>query len=146
MTALVDLLLNDMSILIAVVYFLLQPFIGNTTIGRTILASRDLNFDAYFYWISVGALLAIYLICDLGFILALTYLKRKLHQNVPPFKLGINFMSIKIKSLVYLQLRRCHALLYQRRSFLKSKEERVVAVRQNWKTRQLLLLLEVKWK
>ncbi|KAK3189997.1 hypothetical protein Dsin_029558 [Dipteronia sinensis] len=48
---------------------------GNTTIGRSILTSRDLDFDGYFYWISLGALLGFLLFFDLGSILALTYLK-----------------------------------------------------------------------
>ncbi|KAK1592033.1 hypothetical protein Q3G72_018095 [Acer saccharum] len=48
---------------------------GNTTIGRSVLASRNLEFDGYFYWISLGALLGFILFFDLGSVLALTYLK-----------------------------------------------------------------------
>ncbi|KAK9289059.1 hypothetical protein L1049_017530 [Liquidambar formosana] len=48
---------------------------GNSTLGRYILSSYGLNFDAYFYWISLGALFLFMLIFDLGFTLALTYLK-----------------------------------------------------------------------
>lgn len=56
--------------------FLLQAT-GNMTIGQSVLASHGLNFDGYFYWISVGALIGFMILFDLGFILALTYLKRK---------------------------------------------------------------------
>ncbi|TXG71482.1 hypothetical protein EZV62_000061 [Acer yangbiense] len=48
---------------------------GNTNIGRSVLASRNLEFDGYFYWISLGALLGFILFFDLGSVLALTYLK-----------------------------------------------------------------------
>ncbi|KAM7279762.1 hypothetical protein ACFE04_006896 [Oxalis oulophora] len=48
---------------------------GNTTIGMDILTSHGLEFSGYFYWISVGALLGFTLLFDVGFILALTYLK-----------------------------------------------------------------------
>ncbi|KAM7280291.1 hypothetical protein ACFE04_007425 [Oxalis oulophora] len=48
---------------------------GNTTIGTNILTNHGLNFPIYFYWISVGALLVFTLLFDVGFILALTYLK-----------------------------------------------------------------------
>ncbi|KAI8565935.1 hypothetical protein RHMOL_Rhmol02G0000500 [Rhododendron molle] len=52
-----------------------QKAIGNMTIGQSVLASHGLNFDGYFYWISVGALIGFMILFDLGFILALTYLK-----------------------------------------------------------------------
>ncbi|XP_061995123.1 pleiotropic drug resistance protein 3-like [Rosa rugosa] len=48
---------------------------GNTTLGNEILTSHGLNFGSYFYWISVGALFGFTAIFDLGFVLALTYLK-----------------------------------------------------------------------
>ncbi|XP_058201487.1 pleiotropic drug resistance protein 3-like [Rhododendron vialii] len=52
-----------------------QKATGNMTIGQSVLASHGLNFDGYFYWISVGALIGFMILFDLGFILALTYLK-----------------------------------------------------------------------
>lgn len=45
--------------------------------AKDVLTSHGLNFDGYFYWISLGALLGFIILFDLGFILALTYLKRK---------------------------------------------------------------------
>ncbi|XP_056168815.1 pleiotropic drug resistance protein 3-like isoform X3 [Syzygium oleosum] len=48
---------------------------GNTTIGREVLIIHGLNFNGYFYWISLGALLGFTFLFDLGFILALTYFK-----------------------------------------------------------------------
>uniref|UniRef100_A0A5B6Z2Y3 Putative pleiotropic drug resistance protein 3-like n=1 Tax=Davidia involucrata TaxID=16924 RepID=A0A5B6Z2Y3_DAVIN len=49
--------------------------IGNTTLGQSVLARHGLNFDSYFYWISIGALVGFVIFFDLGFVLALTYLK-----------------------------------------------------------------------
>lgn len=48
---------------------------GNTTMGNGVLTSHGLNFEGYFYWISLGALFGFTILFDLGFILALTYLK-----------------------------------------------------------------------
>ena len=50
---------------------------GNSTIGKEVLTSHGLDFDGYFYWISIGALFCFTMFFDLGFVLALTYLKRK---------------------------------------------------------------------
>ncbi|KAJ4721730.1 Pleiotropic drug resistance transporter [Melia azedarach] len=47
----------------------------NTTIGRAILESRGLNFDEYFFWISLGTLIGFTLVLNIGFILALSFLK-----------------------------------------------------------------------
>ncbi|GKV17135.1 hypothetical protein SLEP1_g27677 [Rubroshorea leprosula] len=47
----------------------------NTTIGRAMLESRGLNFDGYFFWISLGALAGFALIFNIGFTLALSILK-----------------------------------------------------------------------
>ncbi|KAF6172206.1 hypothetical protein GIB67_024828 [Kingdonia uniflora] len=48
---------------------------SNTTVGQQILINRGVNYEAYFYWISLGALFGFYLAFNVGFILALTYLK-----------------------------------------------------------------------
>ncbi|XP_048137047.1 pleiotropic drug resistance protein 3-like isoform X2 [Rhodamnia argentea] len=48
---------------------------GNTTIGQATLASRGLNFDGYLFWVSVGALLGFTLLFNIGFTLALSFLK-----------------------------------------------------------------------
>jgi hypothetical protein len=47
------------------------------TIGREVLTTHGLNFEGYFYWISLGALFGFTILFDIGFVLALTYLKRK---------------------------------------------------------------------
>ncbi|XP_059632028.1 pleiotropic drug resistance protein 3-like [Cornus florida] len=47
--------------------------VGNTTLGQSVLIRHGLNFDGYFYWISVGALVGFAIFFDLGFVLALTY-------------------------------------------------------------------------
>ncbi|CAL8079445.1 unnamed protein product [Prunus armeniaca] len=48
---------------------------SNTTLGRQVLESRGLNFEGYFYWISVGALLGFTVLFNVGFTLALTLFK-----------------------------------------------------------------------
>ena len=47
------------------------------TIGMEVLTTHGLNFDGYFYWISLGALFGFTILFDIGFISALTYIKRK---------------------------------------------------------------------
>ncbi|XP_004302337.1 PREDICTED: pleiotropic drug resistance protein 3-like [Fragaria vesca subsp. vesca] len=47
----------------------------NVTVGRETLKSRGLNFDGYFYWVSLGALFGFTLIFNIGFILSLSFLK-----------------------------------------------------------------------
>ncbi|PON69592.1 ABC transporter-like [Parasponia andersonii] len=48
---------------------------NTTTIGQETLQSRGLNFDGYIYWISVGALFGFTILFNIGFILALNFLK-----------------------------------------------------------------------
>ncbi|KAK3441451.1 hypothetical protein EUGRSUZ_B01807, partial [Eucalyptus grandis] len=60
---------------------------SNTTIGRTILESRGLNFNGYFFWISLGALLGFTLLFNIGFTLALTFLKRRMVLPFTPLTL-----------------------------------------------------------
>ncbi|XP_052192050.1 pleiotropic drug resistance protein 3-like [Diospyros lotus] len=47
----------------------------NTTIGQQTLASRGLDFDGYFFWISVGALFGLTIAFNTGFAVALSFLK-----------------------------------------------------------------------
>ncbi|KAL7583190.1 hypothetical protein Lser_V15G44910 [Lactuca serriola] len=47
----------------------------NTTIGLQTLQSRGLDFDGYYFWISLGALFGFALLFNIGFILSLSYLK-----------------------------------------------------------------------
>nr|XP_043620816.1 pleiotropic drug resistance protein 3-like [Erigeron canadensis] len=47
----------------------------NTTIGIQILQSRGLDFDGSYFWISLGALFGFALLFNIGFIMALSYLK-----------------------------------------------------------------------
>ncbi|KAL3749878.1 hypothetical protein ACJRO7_010927 [Eucalyptus globulus] len=48
---------------------------SNTTVGSATLESRGLNFDGYFFWVSIGALLGFTLLFNIGFTLALSFLK-----------------------------------------------------------------------
>ncbi|KAI4310915.1 hypothetical protein MLD38_035860 [Melastoma candidum] len=48
---------------------------ANQTIGHATLEARGLNFDGYFFWISFGALIGFTFLFNLGYTLALTFLK-----------------------------------------------------------------------
>ncbi|KAJ6849619.1 ABC transporter G family member 41 isoform X1 [Iris pallida] len=48
---------------------------SNAATGQQVLASRGLNFNSYFYWISVGALFVNILLFNVAFTLALTFRK-----------------------------------------------------------------------
>ncbi|KAE9602538.1 hypothetical protein Lal_00049481 [Lupinus albus] len=48
---------------------------ANTTLGHQVLQSRGLNFDGYFYWISIGALIGFIILFNAGFTLVLTFSK-----------------------------------------------------------------------
>nr|XP_027114920.1 pleiotropic drug resistance protein 3-like isoform X1 [Coffea arabica] len=48
---------------------------SNATIGQETLESRGLSFDGHLFWISVGALFGFTLFFNIGFMLALTFLK-----------------------------------------------------------------------
>lgn len=52
-----------------------KPSSGNMTIGREVLVTHGLDFEGYFYWISLGALFGFTILFDAVFILALTFLK-----------------------------------------------------------------------
>ncbi|XP_077218189.1 pleiotropic drug resistance protein 3-like isoform X2 [Tasmannia lanceolata] len=47
----------------------------NTTIGKQTLSSHGLNFNGYFYWISLCALLGFTILFNIGYTAALTFLK-----------------------------------------------------------------------
>ncbi|OVA16670.1 ABC transporter-like [Macleaya cordata] len=46
---------------------------GNSTTAQEALTRHGLNFDRYFYWISLGALFGFTILFNIGFTLALTY-------------------------------------------------------------------------
>ncbi|KAK1295578.1 Pleiotropic drug resistance protein 3 [Acorus calamus] len=48
---------------------------ANMTIGEVVLKRSGLNFKGYFYWVSVAALFGFAVLFNIGFALALTYLK-----------------------------------------------------------------------
>ena len=49
----------------------------NHTVGEMVLINRGIFTESYWYWISVGALFGFTVIFNIGFNLALTYMKRK---------------------------------------------------------------------
>ncbi|KAL8527729.1 hypothetical protein ACS0TY_005540 [Phlomoides rotata] len=52
-----------------------KELVGNTTLGHQTLANRGLNFGRNLFWVSVGALCGLTLLFNIGFTLALSYLK-----------------------------------------------------------------------
>ncbi|KAK4424492.1 Pleiotropic drug resistance protein 3 [Sesamum alatum] len=48
---------------------------GNTTVGHRTLESRGLSFDGHLFWISLGALFGFAVLFNIGFTLALSFLK-----------------------------------------------------------------------
>ncbi|KAJ4706396.1 Pleiotropic drug resistance protein [Melia azedarach] len=52
-----------------------KALFANTTIGNLTLESRGVNFAGYFFWISIGALIGFSLLFNIGFTLALRFLK-----------------------------------------------------------------------
>ncbi|PRQ53695.1 putative molybdate-transporting ATPase [Rosa chinensis] len=48
---------------------------SNVTIGQQALINRGLNFNDYFYWISIGALIGFWMVFNLGFTWTLSYSK-----------------------------------------------------------------------
>ncbi|XP_027919830.1 pleiotropic drug resistance protein 3-like isoform X1 [Vigna unguiculata] len=47
---------------------------ANSTMGQQVLDNRGLNFDGYFYWISIAALIGFTVLFNVGFTLMLTFL------------------------------------------------------------------------
>lgn len=54
----------------------------NHTVGEMVLINRGIFTGSYWYWISVGALFGFTVIFNIGFNLALTYMKRKFFYQV----------------------------------------------------------------
>ncbi|KAL2477702.1 ABC transporter G family member 37 [Forsythia ovata] len=48
---------------------------GDTPVGRETLESRGLSFGGHFFWVSLGALFGFTILFNIGFILALSFLK-----------------------------------------------------------------------
>ncbi|PKI53080.1 hypothetical protein CRG98_026541, partial [Punica granatum] len=59
----------------------------NETIGQKILRSRGLDFDANLFWISVAALFGFTLLFNMGFTLAISFLKHKMILPFTPLSL-----------------------------------------------------------
>lgn len=71
----------------------------NITVGRETLESRGLNFDGYFYWISLGALFGFTIIFNIGYTLSLSFLKCKLiFLCCPP---RVTYTTVLIHSDIY---------------------------------------------
>ncbi|XP_076900742.1 pleiotropic drug resistance protein 3-like isoform X4 [Bidens hawaiensis] len=62
----------------------------NTTIGLQTLESRGLEFEEYYFWISLGAMLGFALLFNLGFILALSYFKGAFRPGVLTALMGVS--------------------------------------------------------
>ncbi|XP_042520902.1 ABC transporter G family member 37-like isoform X2 [Macadamia integrifolia] len=70
-----------------------QEMSTNTTLGNQVLQSRGLDFRSYFYWISLAALFGFAILFNVGYVLALTFLK-------PP---GMSRAIISYENLAQIQ-------------------------------------------
>jgi len=50
---------------------------ANSTMGQQVLDNRGLNFDGYFYWVSLAALIGFTVLFNVGFTFMLTFLNGK---------------------------------------------------------------------
>ncbi|KAL5582398.1 hypothetical protein UlMin_014840 [Ulmus minor] len=48
---------------------------SNVSIGQQVLTRQGLSFNDYFYWVTIGALLGFWMVFNIGFTCALSYLK-----------------------------------------------------------------------
>ncbi|KAK3441449.1 hypothetical protein EUGRSUZ_B01809 [Eucalyptus grandis] len=78
---------------------------SNTTVGSATLESRGLNFDGYFFWVSIGALLGFTLLFNIGFTLALSFLKRRMVLPFTPLMLMFNNVQYYIDTPVGMRER-----------------------------------------
>ncbi|KAK9920066.1 hypothetical protein M0R45_028629 [Rubus argutus] len=75
----------------------------NITVGRETLESRGLNFDGYFYWISLGALFGFTIIFNIGYTLSLSFLKSPGSSRgiISHEKLSLNAAHLEDKSRIH---------------------------------------------
>ncbi|KAF3443181.1 hypothetical protein FNV43_RR12862 [Rhamnella rubrinervis] len=65
---------------------------SNVTLGQQVLRNRGLNFSNYFYWLSMGALLGFWMVFNIAFTCALSYLKRLVLAFEP---IAISFENVQ---------------------------------------------------
>lgn len=70
-----------------------------------LLTSHGLNFDGYFYWVSVGALIGFTVLFDIGFILALTYMTRTFYDETKYIREVGNDLFLASINMFHLQHR-----------------------------------------
>lgn len=61
-------------ILVPLIYLKMS---ANSSMGQQVLDNRGLNFDGYFYWISIAALIGFTVLFNVGFTMMLTFLNCK---------------------------------------------------------------------
>ncbi|XVF47847.1 hypothetical protein PTKIN_Ptkin03bG0143400 [Pterospermum kingtungense] len=78
----------------------------NTTIGQETLKSHGFFFGEYFFWISIGVLLGLALVWNIGFTLALSFLKAPgssrvavSHETLSKFRKGDSLNGADIKDV-----------------------------------------------
>ncbi|KAL8545343.1 hypothetical protein ACS0TY_005497 [Phlomoides rotata] len=93
-----------------------KELVGNTTLGHQTLANRGLNFGRNLFWVSVGALFGLTLLFNIGFTLALSYLKL-LCRN-PPGKI-VN--QISVHSFRYQELLELTVVAMKEHGFMQKR-------------------------
>ncbi|CAN1747652.1 Pleiotropic drug resistance protein 2 [Linum perenne] len=64
-----------------------DPRIPEPTVGKAFLRVRGMFVENKWYWISIGMLIGFTVLYNILFVLALTYLDRKLNQSCSPFSI-----------------------------------------------------------
>lgn len=69
-----------------------------TTIGKQVLFGRGLDYKSHFYWIALGGLFGFSLLFNIGFTLALTYVRGMEHCVYVLLIIGLENGSYEILS------------------------------------------------
>jgi hypothetical protein len=66
----------------------------NHTLGELVLINRGIFTESYWYWISVGALFGFAILFNIGFTIALDWMRRKfMSQTLPIILFSIMFQK-----------------------------------------------------
>ncbi|KAL1833025.1 hypothetical protein ACET3Z_002676 [Daucus carota] len=83
-----------------------KVFSANVTIGQAVLTQHGLNYGAKFYWISIGALVGFWIVLNIGFTFALTWLRSPgrsrtviSQESISKQKKGCNMRTLSQKNM-----------------------------------------------
>ncbi|KAJ4976200.1 hypothetical protein NE237_001306 [Protea cynaroides] len=100
----------------------------NTTLGQQVLQSRGLDFRSYFYWISLAALFGFAILFNVGYALALTFLKRKLIFVLLTSSCYITIKCLKFLGKIAIQMIKSFSCLSAPKKKKKKKKKKINAI------------------